>query len=120
MVRPMHQPTQFIPLVHSAHLYPVAHAQGYALGEVNIVRDEKRLPIADIDDEALMPRTLVVVRQQPTDEASDLDPATVIRFLEGFAHVLPMRSLLGAGGQRAIKNAADHPWLPRCHYLKRI
>ena len=75
----MHQPAEIVPLVNSAYPYAIAHAQRDPLGEVDVVDDQERLVIADIDDESLVRRPLVIVWQKAADEASDFDPPPVVR-----------------------------------------
>lgn len=69
MVRPVHQSTEVIPLVHAANVNAVTHTNGNAIGEINVVRYQQGLAIADIDNEALVTRVVIVVRQEAADEA---------------------------------------------------
>ena len=46
---------------------------------------KQRLAIADIDNEALMTRVVIVVRQEAADEARDFDPPPVIALVESYA-----------------------------------
>ena len=78
LMRPMHKTAQIVPFVHTAHVYPVAHPERYAFGEVNVVSDQQRPAATDVDDEALVSRSVAIIRQQPPDEACYLDPAPVI------------------------------------------
>ena len=82
MVCPVHEPAEVIPLVHAAHDNAIAEADGDAFGEVEVVRDQQRLPFADINDETLVTRAFIVVMQQAADEARDFDPPPVIAFVE--------------------------------------
>ena len=77
---PVHEAAEVVPLVQAAHPHAIAHADRDALGEINVVRDQQGLAIADIDDEALMPGTIIVITQQAADEACDFDPPPVIAF----------------------------------------
>ena len=77
---PVHETTEIVPLVHAAHLDTITHADRHAFGKVNVVRDQQGLPIADVDDEALVARAIVVIRNQAADEASDFDPPPIITF----------------------------------------
>ncbi len=54
MVRPVHQPTQLIPLVHTADMDPVAHADRHALGEIDVMGNKQRATAADVEYEALV------------------------------------------------------------------
>jgi hypothetical protein len=61
MVRPVHKTTEVIPLVHAAHLYPVTHPQRDTFCEIDVMCDEQRTAIADIDNETLVARAIIVV-----------------------------------------------------------
>ena len=91
----MNQAAQVVPLVHAAHLHSIAHPQRHALGEINIVRDQQRVAIADIDNEALVTRAVVVVSQQAPDEASDFDPASVVALFVGSRSLVPLFIVIG-------------------------
>ena len=60
-MRPVHQTTQLIPLVHTTNEDPVAHAERNALRQIDVMRDQERAAIADIDDESLVPGAVVVI-----------------------------------------------------------
>ena len=81
-VSPVHQTAELVPLVHAAHVHAIAHADRDALGKIDVVRDQQGLAIADVDDETLVTRTIVVITQQAADEACDFDPPPVIAFGE--------------------------------------
>ena len=81
-VRPVDKTAQVIPLVHAAHLNAIPQAERHAVGEIDIVRDQQRPATANIDDEALVTGTVVVITQQAADEARDFDPPPVIAFRE--------------------------------------
>jgi hypothetical protein len=78
----VHEAAEVVPLVHATHANAITHADRDPLGKVDIVRDQERLVIADVDDKALVPRTIVVITQQAADEACDFDPPPVIAFGE--------------------------------------
>jgi len=63
MMRPMHQTTELVPLVHAAKFDSIAQADRHALRQVNVVRNQQRLSIRQGQDESLMSRPLVVVGQ---------------------------------------------------------
>ena len=44
--------------------------------------DQERLPIADVDDESLVTRVVIIVMQEAADEARNLDPPPVIALVE--------------------------------------
>lgn len=83
-MRPVDEPAEVVPLVHSAHINAITHAERHTAGEIDIVCDQQRPATANIDDEALMTRAVVVVRQQSPHEAGDLDPITVVALGESF------------------------------------
>ena len=51
---PVDEASEVVPLVHASNLDTVTHANWYASGKINVVRDEQRPATTDIDDEALM------------------------------------------------------------------
>ncbi len=57
----MHESAKLVPFIHAPHLNAIAHAKRHALCEVDVVGDQQRPAIADIDDEALMARTVVII-----------------------------------------------------------
>ena len=81
IVRPVHQPAQIIPLIHTTYEHPVAHTERNAFRQIEVMSDQQRAVTADIDNEALMPGAVVVIGQEALHEASDFDPASVIAFL---------------------------------------
>ncbi len=87
---PMHETAQVIPFVHAANLHTITHSKRHAFRKVDIVCDQQRYAVADIDDEALVARTVIVVRQQSRHEALNLDPVSGIAFVE---RSLQVRSL---------------------------
>ena len=62
VVRPMHQPAEFIPLVHAAKPDSVSHSKRNTTRQIYIVGDQQRLAIAQTQYEALVSRTIVVIR----------------------------------------------------------
>jgi len=83
-MRPVDEPAQVVPLVHAAHIYAITHAERHTSSEVDVVCNQQRPATANIDDEALVTRAVVVVRQQSPHEAGDLDPITVVALGESF------------------------------------
>ena len=77
MVRPVQEAAEVIPFVQAAHPYAIAHAEWHAISNVDVVRYEQRLAVADVDHEALVTRAVLVVRQKAADEARDFDPPPV-------------------------------------------
>ena len=86
----MHEPTQLIPLVQSAIVNSVAHAERHASGQIDIVRDQYCLAIAPIQDEALVLRSFVIVGQQTPHDSVTLYPGAgfipAVFALYGIAH----------------------------------
>ena len=80
-MRPVHQTTQLIPLVHATNEHPVAHAEWNTLRQIDVMSDQQRATIANIDDESLVTRAVIIIGQEALHEARDLDPASVIAFL---------------------------------------
>ena len=81
-MRPVHKPAQIVPFVHATNVHSVAHAKGHPFGEVDIVGDQQGPAGADIQYESLMPRAIVVIRQQAFDEAADFDPRARVAFIQ--------------------------------------
>ena len=48
VVRPMHQPAQLVPLVQTAKFNPVTDTDRHTFGQIDIVRDQQRVPIPDL------------------------------------------------------------------------
>jgi len=81
-MRPVHESPQVIPLIHAADMDTIAHAQRYAPGEVEVVRDQQCSAITNIENKALVARAVIVVRQQARYEACDFDPLPGVAFVE--------------------------------------
>jgi hypothetical protein len=75
------------------------------------VSDQQASTITNVDDDSLVPGTVVVISQQAPHEASDLYPATIIALFVGFVHPMPCCCFWGRHSQSATKNAASHFWL---------
>ena len=78
MVRPVQESAEIVPFVQAAHAHAVAHAEWHAFSKVGVVGDQQGLAIADVDDEALVPGAIMVIRQKAADEARDFDPPPVV------------------------------------------
>jgi len=68
-VRPVHQSAAFVPLVHTAKSQSIAEADRNPVGQIDIVGDQERMAIAQLEDHALMARAISVVRQQTPDDS---------------------------------------------------
>ena len=82
VVSPVDQSTQVIPLVHATYVHAIAHPDRDAPCEIDVVGDQECFAVADIDDESLVTRALIVVRQQSDDETAGFDPGTGIALFE--------------------------------------
>ena len=91
----MHQATQIIPLIHTTHVYAITHAERHSFGQIDVVCDQQAASIAYVNDEPLVPRAIIIIRQQAAHEASDLYPATVIALLVRLVHPMPFLLFLG-------------------------
>ena len=58
---PVNESAKLVPLVHAPNLDAIAHAERHAFGEVEIVRNQQRPVVADINDETLVARAFVVI-----------------------------------------------------------
>lgn len=62
VMRPVHETPEIVPFVHSANLHSISDTNRYTFGEVNVVGDEQRFAIANIEDKSLVSGTIVVIR----------------------------------------------------------
>lgn len=76
-MRPVHEPPEVVPFVHAAHGEAIPDTNRDAFGETEVVRDQQRLTMTDIDDEPLV-RRVVIIGQKAADEACDFDPPPVV------------------------------------------
>ena len=81
-MRPVHEAPEIVPLVHTAYDDAIAESDGDTHRELEVVGNQQRLPIADVDDESLVTRVVIIVMQKAADEARDLDPPPVIALVE--------------------------------------
>ena len=75
---PVYESAEVIPFIKTTHVDAVPHADRNAFGQFDIVCNQERLVITDIDDEALMPGAVFVITQKAADEARDFDPPPII------------------------------------------
>jgi hypothetical protein len=59
---------------------PVAESYWYPLRDVGVVGDQERLAAPQPDNETLVLRPVIVIRQQAQDETSVFDPAARVGF----------------------------------------
>jgi len=81
VVRPVHESAEVVPLEHAPESHPVAEADRDPFREIDVVRYQNRLPVRQLQDESLMARALVVIRDQPLDESGVLYPTPCIVIL---------------------------------------
>ncbi len=80
-MRPMHNPSFFIPFVLPRELNGIPFSEGaYSRCDIDIVRNQKRLTGTKENNEFLMPAANIVVREQFCDDAlpGDLQIALTI------------------------------------------
>ena len=58
---PVNEPAQIIPLVHAPNRDAVTHAERHALSNIEVMGDQQRPAIADIDNETLVAGAIVVI-----------------------------------------------------------
>ena len=80
---PVHEPAQVVPFEHSPESDAVADADRHPPCDIDVVRNQYRLPARQLHYESLVPRFLAVVRQQPDYVARVLDPVAVIALTVG-------------------------------------
>jgi hypothetical protein len=71
---PVHEAAQIIPLVHAAKAQPVTQPDWHAICDLDVVRDQQGLPTLQLHDKSLVPGTVVIVGQQPSDKSTVLYP----------------------------------------------
>ncbi len=82
VMSPVHEPSKLVPLVHTTHFDAIADAKRHAFGQIEIMRDQQRPAVTDIDDESLVTRAVIVVMQEAADEAFYFGPPPIIAFPE--------------------------------------
>ena len=82
MVRPVHQAAEIIPLIHPAYPNAIAKAERHAFRDIGVVGDQQCPAITYVDDEPLVTRAVVIIRQKAADEAIDFDPPPIVTFGE--------------------------------------
>ncbi len=78
-MRPVHEPSLLVVLVDPSEPDLVTDSERHPPCEIEVVGDQQRL-VADLDDEALVALSVVVVRQQANNPAGVLDPLAVVAF----------------------------------------
>ena len=84
---PVHEPAQVVPLVHTPERDTVAQTDRHPPCNVQVVRNEYRLPAGQLHYKSLVPRVLAVVGQQSDYVARILDPVAVIAFAVGTSDI---------------------------------
>lgn len=60
-MRPVHQTPEVVPLIHATYLDTIAYTDRYGFSQIDIVGDQQCAPGTDIQYEALMPRSIVII-----------------------------------------------------------
>jgi len=89
VVGPMHKTAQIVPFIHAANAHTITETDRHSFRKIDIVGDQQRFTVTDIEDKTLVSRTVIVVRQQLYHDAPDLDPATSIGFAKTIAQATP-------------------------------
>jgi len=84
MVRPVENAALSVPLVFSAHTNSIACRQRHPARQIDVVRNQEGVIRGDPDDEALMTRAPIVIREQCLDGTFDHDHNTGSATLEEF------------------------------------
>jgi hypothetical protein len=100
MMRPVNQAAEIIPLVHAANTNPVTQSDRDPVREIDIMCDQQCSAVTDIENEALMPRVVIVVRQKARDETGNFDPRAGVALCEWLLQALPC--LLVLSGRFAV------------------
>ena len=114
-MRPVHQSTEIVPLVHAADLYSIPYTDGHSLRQINIVCDKQGLAVTDVDDKALVTRSVVIIRQQSRHNTLDVDPRPRIALVKTLAQATPFWLLVirpGADGYRVPQKTRQS--IPGC------
>jgi len=72
-VSPVEDATLCVPLVLATETHLIPGSQRDPWREVNVVRDQERMPRPRPDDETLMAGAVVVIREDPIDDSGDDD-----------------------------------------------
>jgi hypothetical protein len=98
MVRPVKNAALSVPLVFSAHTNSIPCRQRHPARQIDVVRNQESLIRAAPDDEALMTRAPIVVRQHCFDDTLDHDHNTGTATLEEFEGLEIPRNVHRSGG----------------------
>ena len=79
-MRPVHEAAQLVPFIEPAETDPVADGDRDPGCNVDVVRDQQRIPVSKLQYEALVTCPVIVVRNQAFDEARVFDPTSGIAF----------------------------------------
>jgi hypothetical protein len=97
-----------VPFVLAAERHNIAFAKADdSRRQIDVVRDEKRLPRRERHDEALMPATVVVVREHPTNDALPFHLHMARVLLEGAGECLVAARECSGRWRHRGRRAAD-------------
>ena len=82
MVRPVHQTAEIVPLIHAAYANTIAKTERHVFRDIDVVGDQQGPAITYVDNEPLVTRAVVIIRQKAADEALDFDPPPIVTFRE--------------------------------------
>src|SRR6266404_186663 len=107
-VCPMNHAPLGVPFVLAAERHNIAFAKpDDSRRQTDVVRDEKRLPRRERHDETLMPATVVVVREHPTNDALPFHLHMARVLLEGAGECLVAARKSSGRGRHGGRRAAD-------------
>ena len=86
MMRPVHQSTEFIPLVHGTKADAISEPERDSVGKINVVGDQQGLTTLYLQDKALMWRPFLVVGQQTFNDTAAFYPAPRVDFVIACFH----------------------------------
>jgi hypothetical protein len=82
-MRPMNDTPLGVPLIFAAERDGIPYSEGKDSGsEIYVVGDKKSLTGTEFQDKALMARPVVIVRQNPDDDAVSFNLIAAIAFVE--------------------------------------
>ena len=97
-----------VPFVLAAERHNIAFAKtDDSRRQIDVVRNEKRLPRRERHDETLMLATVVVVREHPTNDALPFHLHIARVLLEGAGQCLVAARECSAGGRHGGRRSAD-------------
>jgi hypothetical protein len=77
----VHESAEVVPLEHAPEPHAITETDRDPLREIDVVSDQDGLAVGQLQDESLMARAFVVIRDQPLDESRVLYPTPRIVIL---------------------------------------